>query len=548
MSVNSTHDTFAFVPNRSGPSRTNDRRFINTHLSRLAAERRRRGRTAPRAVNTSRGSPLIETPQVVKIARARSWPERRDDASGGRDDEPGSEHEAAFEPPSPVTVLDGGSHDPFDSTLISMTAEAHTLLRFDLEMFYPFIVNIEKGALKDCAYRNKFSYTSHAALADECIGNATLARLANAAATVTTDRRIKMMAMNYKARAYESLRRSISKRGVRTDEQLLTQMFSLLSMEISGQQHEHAALHARTLQQLIQSEDGRGIDANSMNRKLLSSILWHECLRGSFALCRPAFDIEDLVDHTTFVRTLLDAKMKLTAIGLMPQEPVNGFEQAGIRPHLLVRLREFRFLAKICHALQQFPEMLDDDFMIAFSFRATLTSSKLLEIYNDANDEINAKRTAEAAAPHDLTFAYTEAATALAARYWYRVATSHEAVDVPPSTHAQMYKVFGTQKPVLRRIREAFEYCSRDGGGVEREPQLWLWVLYVGSLAERADLHPRRDPEEMSAAYFHAAFYDLARKMGVGTWEEMEETLSTFLYRRKVGPMARSLFERAMRS
>jgi hypothetical protein len=543
-----TPETFSFVPHQSGTARpNNDRRFINTHLSRLAAERRKRGKGAPKAIKTSRDSPPSDHAPLAKVAIPRSSPEIvpaiattqvSEEREQDSDEQPLSEDSPVY----PVTLLDNGSHDPFESTLVPITSEARQLLLFDHEMLHPFVVNIEKGADKDGAFGNKFNYTSQAALADECIGYATLARIANAAATVTANQNVKMVALNYKSRAYESLRSSINRDGVRPTEHLLTQIFSLLSMEITGQQHDHAALHAKTLKQLIQNGNHSEVDAETMNKKLLSSILWHECLRGAFALCRPAFEIEDLVDHTAFLRTLLGCKDKLTKLGLMPQEPINGFQQAGVSSHLLMRLREYRFLARLCHGLQSFPTMIDEDYMTAFSFRATLTGSKLLDIYNDAYDDIKLRRNDKG---KDLTPDYVETATALAAIFWYRVATSHEAVDVPPSTQTQMYKVFGTQKPVLKHLREAFYYC-KESGGVTQQPELWLWLLYVGSLAERADLHPQCNSEKAISSYFHNELYEQSRKMGVRTWEAMEEVLFRFLYARKVGPMSKALFRRTM--
>lgn len=570
-------DTFAFVPQRPGSPRTDDRRFINTHLSRLAAERRKRGRLPARKKPSLKASPpLPSTPAPkVRIPRssaetapaiatvqvqhsvpphtsktildrrqlAASEPVSQQDDANDRRRRSDLDHEANGRPLTPTTLLDRGSPDPFDSTLIAITPDVHKLLSFDHEMFYPFAIAIEKGANKHSAFGNKFIYTSVDALGDQCIGYATLARLANSAATVTPDRRLTFAALDYKARAYKSLRASVSKSEGHPSEHMLTQIFSLLSMEISGQQHEHAALHARALQQVIQGSKDSGVNADAMSKKLLNSVLWHECLRGSFTLGRPVFNIEELVDHTSFLRTFLSAKAKLTALGIMPPEHVDGFQEAGIGSHLLLRLREYSFLTQMCLALQQFPDMIDDDFMTAFSFRATLTSSKLLDVFNDAQDRIKSRDGLKA--DQELALAHTEMATALAARYWYRVATSHEAVDVPASPQTQMYKIFGTQKPVLKHLKAAFEYSTM-AGSVSQQPRLWLWILYVGTLAERADLHPRCAPEEFRAGYFHTAFFGQARELDIGGWDRLVDVLNTFLYSPKVGPLSRPLFERAM--
>lgn len=554
-----TPDTFLFVPQRPSGSHRDNRRFINTHLSHLAAQGRiRRGTTsASPQKSPKRPSPLpAKASAKCPIPRLppRTLPSpdpspeifeiiRREPPQPPSDESSSSETESVDTPPDPLTLLGNGNHDPFDSTLIPLTPETHKLLLFDQDMFHPMVSSIEKGANKERAFSNKFGQTSLESLSDKCTGYANLARLAMSAAIVTSDQQMTLVGMNCKARAYESLRESISKHGVCPDEHLLTQIFGLLSLEVCSQQHAHAALHANTLQQLIQNGYENGIDPATMSRTLLSSVLWHECLRGSFTLCRPSFDIEQLIDHTPILRTLVAAKSRLITLGFMPPRIADGFQQAGIRVPLLIRLREFRFLADLGLALQQIPEMVDEEIMTAFTFRATLTSSKLLEIYNDVRDEVRGRRS-----DSDLTVAYMESATALGARYWYRAATSHEAVDVPASARTQMYQVFGTQKPVLRHLREAFEYCKQSGG-VARQPQLWLWILHVATLAERADLHPRWEPEELlaSSRSLHVAFAEQAKTVGIRHWDGVKGVLSRFLYSGTVGSRSRFWFERAMR-
>ncbi|ETN37866.1 uncharacterized protein HMPREF1541_07489 [Cyphellophora europaea CBS 101466] len=566
-----TPGTFSFVPQRPGGG-PDDRRFINTHLSRLAAERRKHAKTAksvkspspsptrpastrdgnlspkqkssPPRGRTSLSVPPKQTAQRVSpispLQRSLSLqhvkPDMNDDIAAS------SEVEAEHQAPLLVSALDNGSHDPFNSTLVVITPEVRKLLAFDREMFFPWASGIEKGDNKHGAFTNKFAKTSLEALEDKCVGYANLARLASSAATITSNPDLHITAMKYKARAYEILRESINERHTGLNEHMLTQIFSLLSIEISGQQHENAALHAGTLQQLLQGQQQGRFDAARMNRRLLCSILWHECLRGSFTLCRPVFDIEKLVDHTAFIATLVATKRQLMAQGFMPSRTTDGFQEAGIGSHLLQRVREFRFLSDVGSALQKAPKLLNEEVMDAFTFRATLTSSKLLEIYNDVYDTIRSSGPDD-----DLTSAYLETATALAARYWYRVVTSHEAVNVEPTPQSQFYKVFGTQKPVLAHLKEAHEYCKRSGG-LQKQPRLWLWILGVGIMAEKADGHFSHDAQQDRSGYFHVAAVAQAKLLDTKDRDAIERILKTFLYSNLLKPSSRYHFEQAINS
>jgi hypothetical protein len=523
---------FLFVPHKAGTQR-DDRRFINTHLSHRAAARRKQGKSKTQTAQAAEITPLSRNARLPTRSRSEEDAPEANPSDGdvtptittvSLASNPSFEIEnpsfsAGASSPGPTSLITNGNYDPFSVALIPMTAPVRTLLHFNDTIFQPWGEGIEKGFHKRAAFSNKFFQTGNQLLQDQTTGYAFLARLASMAATLTSNQSLSIAAAGFKSQAYENLRQHMMAHGMESGTLLYSQMFSLLAMEIAAHNLDAAAIHARTLQQLIQNAPIT--DCVNVGEDLICSVLWHECLRGGFSLQRPAFEVDQLLDQASMRNTLAAAKKELDARGIMPPQRFNGFKAAGLAHDISGCVGELRFMA---------------DLTYAFGHRSPLVSSRLLKLYNNAQDYL-----ADGAYPGYESEFHTAAAACLAARFWYRVATSHESVDVPPTAGFQLYRIYGTHKSILRQLKEAHE-AYQEFGEQQRKQNLWLWILYVGTLAERANTSGAPDPEQWKDGYFNVQFVSMARSMGVLCWADMEEIFGTFLYSDAVGVRSRQYF------
>lgn len=576
---------FSFVPQFVGPNASKtDRQFINAHLSRVAAKKRSHGagsRLQKKLVlpvrQPDRPKVAIERiGSVLGLGSSCTHGKTRildcklcNNANTAVALQP--KHQvvpsAKEESVEIITLLDAGSHDPFSSTLVPIDSTVRKLLGFEREAFFPWSAGIEKGADKDGAFRNKFVQTIPEAFDDLCTGYANLARLAAMTATVTSDPLMAATAVKYKVLAYEHMRKSIAAQADnhKAEELAMVQTFSLMSMEVADGNSESSTIHSRALLRMMSSSHPSSDQSTHIPpSKLLNAVLWHECVRGGTTLRQYVFDPKKLVDHKPLCATLSHAKRKLSSMGNWPRHIINdGFKQSDLDLRLISRLREVRFLADMNAALTHAPELIDEPLMSAYAFRASLMCSQLLGAshaaelvirYSHQGWQYEYQRIEDNSL--QLQRAYQSRATALAAQFALRVVTSHEAVDIAPSTPAQLFKIYGTQKRVLSEIKIAFEHCGGGGGGgarfsdtddqVTRQPDLWLWILWVASLAERADLHPCHVPSVIMEAFFNRAFVAHALGMGLYEWESVRVTLEGHMYFERNTWRSRYWFEQTL--
>jgi hypothetical protein len=313
--------------------------------------------------------------------------------------------------------------------------------------------------------------------------------------------------------------------------------------------------------------------------KLLNSVLWHECTRGGATLRHYIFDPEQVVDHKHFRATFERLKVELIDLGFWPSKAVDGFACSDLDTHAMLRLHEICYLLDMNFALGFAPEKVDEQLMNAYVFAAIFSCNEMLKICARADKVIRSRAAdrAKQAAPKGLAciespsvrfqfqsagpdmtilesngcgdpalldYAYQRRAAALAGEFALRAFTSHEAVDIERTPVSQLYRIYGTQKPVLSGVREAYQYCVCSGQ-VHRQTELWLWILWVTTLAERADLHPCYDDNKIIDGFFNIAFADHALAMGLHEWSEVVEVLLRFMYHERTTSQSEHWFRQA---
>ncbi|KPI44535.1 uncharacterized protein AB675_8721 [Cyphellophora attinorum] len=536
----------AFVPQKAGtdPSKPDDRKFINTHLSRRAADRRRQGKPKLTKSESSVSedakalskAPKLQISRVVPKYVARPLSGELTDQSANTpttDSSPGvltdasgdgsNETEAAKDtvmPTVPITSHTDGNYDPFVSTSIPITSQVHELLVFNSSMFTPWAIGIEKGDDKHGSFANKFAQASQQAMAEPGTGYANLARLAVAAAAVTGNPRLEILAARFKMLAYASLRESMAASGSNPNLALLKQVFSVVSMEMTARQDDNSALHTRNLGQLARGYGQSVI----LDRRTPTDL-----------------DVRDFHRFNTSPSHHVCCQTASRVPRFWPTPLPDGFEAASINPHLLGRTREMRFIHDLCQALQYAPQFLDDALMEAFGYRAALSCCNLIDSYNDGLDQIRDSKSPT----DDLYQLYSESSIGIVGAYAVRTVTNHEPIDVERRAYTQLYKIYGTHGPVLAHLREAYHFC-KSSDGLVRHARLWLWLLWVTSLAERASIFPDDTAERVVEGYFHQAFVGHATvTMGLRAWEEIEAVTARFLRIQPHRATSRMYFEMA---
>ena len=529
------HSPFVFV----GEGSRGDRRFINSHIRRVALEKQRRSKAAagtvlvvpqPLCSDTGRKPSRSRTVPACKGCNELHTPRHSDNHAN---EELVVEIDVCdqAEPPHPVTILDDPYVDPFKSTLIPFDRDSRAVLIFNLEVFQPWAEGIQHGGDLDVSFANKFFHRPAEALSDETSGYALLARLASISATITHDPQMHATSLKYKNIAYKSLLKVLSTSNPKPNPDFLIQMFSLLSMEVAGHNHSAAGMHAEALGRLIEAPDQ---EANSSTKAefttftrpsetLLCAMLWQDAMRTFHSLSRPSFHPASFPTFPALQRTLFDLRSTAMAQGIWPVPPRHcGFAAAGLTRQALTALHTARFCASTLSALSLRPELADTTtFGVAFTYQAASMEGELMECYNDAVEALVLPAGEETRVRLRL-----EAAVCLCARFWIRCLSNHEGGNTGRGVFGKVAAVYSAGTVVVNVVKKFIEVSgSRDWGSVEIALELrraWLWVFYVCVLAEQ---------EREGGGFFERTFAETANGLGLRSWVTVKSWLESFLYK-----------------
>lgn len=540
-----------FVPQSTGKG-PDDRKFINSHLSRLAIEQRRAGKSSVKSLVTSPSQGAkVQIPRRGSAQEYSEHPSPEDSQAKSLTLEPQLQDDVIEDirgPPglftAPYTLLDDGRPDPFASTLIPLTRPVQALLAFNQNLFLPWTSRTEREGEKTVALPKRFFWKSTEAAIEGTVGYAHLARLGAVAATITSDPRLARAALEYSSRAYQSLRQYLLTNEKHPNHLLYSQIFSLFSMEIAKQNHEAATVHARTIQQLIQSTAVEGGETILPDAYLLNAILWHEQQRLLMSLRKPEFDIDGFPNASAKKQLLVNLKQELQRQGFWPYRLHCGFSGASLEPEVKAGLAELRGHWEILVALKLAGHETTEDFMSAFAHRTTSNMGKLITLYNRSKELLSTDVRSEEEIKHRAG-----AAACLAARYWFRCACQMELPDGGSPLVNQLGQVYGRYAMILGAVQVQCEaILQRSVTLSANDLALWLWILYVGTLAERArNNYTKYSSEVENNQFFQASFTRLAWSLNLLTWEKVEEVLSLFFYEASIGPRSAILFEEDIR-
>ena len=256
------------------------------------------------------------------------------------------------------------------------------------------------------------------------------------------------------------------------------------------------------------------------------------------------FQLDSPSDQAQHKETLLQLRQILTAAGHWPQRGVCGFWISSLDRNVVLGLKEVRERWELLIATNQAQHMISDDFMTAFTHRSTSDLGRLVTLYNDANEHLSNTTAIPKRIIHRAA-----AASCLCAWYWFRCACHMEEPDASYSVLNQINQVYGHHPVILREVRGICEDVLPFMHLVDQNDlHLWLWILYIGTLAERAraNYYGKRD-QSITDTFFDTSFTKLAFFLHLLTWSQVEEILSLFFYDAALSPLSALHFEGQMR-
>ena len=519
-----------FVPS-GGDSGQYPAAIVKSHVAKLAAEKRRLEKEKQR-----RNSPpetLASSPSKPPRIRHRSSSDSSSSDSycdQGDTVHPRRDGNSPSLVSSPTSMVQRGNSDPFNTMIVVLDASANELLSFNGDCFLPLVHSFERSQHKRASYLNKFYQGGLDAMHDECTANASLYRLAAVIANhlpKNEDRRI--VVGKFAGQAYTSLREQLAKTDADSRDKLEGQIFALFSAETLAHNFEAAAMHIRTLQNLL-FQDQR--EVRPIDPVLLQACSWKDLIRSMLSGTRPIFRLESFVDLSPNILNDLAARLiqlDLLQDGLLEESPE---VPAALRPHLA----KFRWLARICGACPLAPRLVTFEVNCSYADHATTTMCRVNCVYFDACDAI--------ASGEDSDLLHLTAVAALAGAFWIWADSNFDFLD-PGNTDWKI--VYPSLSPAPRVLPELLQRIQRmDQNESPVSPSMRLWILYVASLAELAVHNFAGSKTPGWSNECHMNFVRQAVSMGLVMWEEVERDLSELLYHPRTRPDGREWFEKGL--
>jgi hypothetical protein len=352
--------------------------------------------------------------------------------------------------------------------------------------------------------------------------------------TITGDEETNMLALTFKNQASSKLRqRLLQDNGGKSAPAHLWAMYALLTAEVAGQNYLAAAVHGKMLRNLIQPDQGPSDRA--MPDRFRMAVMLQDSNRASMSLSRPSFDLDRWA--TDYLPgTIFDDLGTTEGPSLVPRpnHPLNsGIKSRELRL-IFQQSRDWLYALGMLFARPQLFNITNR--IISFgSVRIMLLQGHLINHYLDATQMLTSTRKLS-----DFSRLYLQerALICLAGVCWLR-RVGNESLGAGSKLARAGSHVYDASPIILRHLEKLLVASKHVAVSSGPDAQPRLWVLYIGAIAEQAP-SSRVDP---LFAYHTTEFAELAGRMGLNTWEQVEDVLKGFLYVERVGPKARFWFE-----
>jgi hypothetical protein len=412
--------------------------------------------------------------------------------------------------PGPVTPLMKGNSDPFQTTPVAVTPDISRIMSYSSTWLIPTFLAPEKPVSE--SYR--ISSANNAmmfAFTDECHGYSAVAIVAMILATSTNDNAHMRLALNFRNRASKAVRARLEGSGGQPEFRTLIGIQNLFGLEAAVRNVTAAMSHINMLRFLLSRPN---LD-QSLALRIRESSLWMDMHFSCIYLTKPLLN----------VREWAPGSLDVSWTDLLAEPYDKGSESLPHFVHPSVfghKLREifsgFTELLDIDALLTRRPELGTSDVFRWMHLRKVECEAQLIHHYYDL----------DACGFNTLLPAPTRF-------YEPRHILQLKCICVAALSWSGL--VFGKRqiaqgnRQLPDHLQKALLACHKDDSGYDMDPQLLLWVLYVGSMLE--ELAPNASNR---VQWYTKQLAVQVNKIPLKSWDDIRSVLKQFLYSESLLP------------
>lgn len=428
----------------------------------------------------------------------------------------------------PVTILQGGNSDPFESLALRVTPRVNEVISFVRDYFLPASYVTDSPAWIRAFGADKEWFDSVAVLRDECCARAFMLTYITIISNLTRNGELNLEKLDLKSKSAVTLRARIQESPV-GDASVLTSVLFLFAAETFAGNHFEATIHGKTLRTLLY-EKSQKEGSVSIEQGFLTRTLWYDVHLAESHMTRTIFDMDGWVIDTlgpTFkpVDKFLEpfsADFTRNLDRSLDSEPLRT---------IFVQYRQALWL------WTQPNPVADEDGWAASHWvlgRSYINQGRLVNYFLDVRQTLGmmghrrAISTFTPKSKYDELFWHTQSCLALGMLYFLAPLGGDPSISGQP--------LLPTCKTLLHHLRSTMAMVLRawvDLGGESEHDLLHeyknahLWALFLGAQGERRDSKTYPDATK---AWFNRALGSFLSRISMSSWETVREKLMLFIY------------------
>ena len=485
-----------------------ERTLINTHVQRVRKQVRRRQRPVKAASTRPTFLPFRRKDDVEVAAGGTASP--TDFSKRCKEQVPQCQ---------PLTILQKGNSDPFESSAVRVTPEIAEIMCFFKDYYLPTSYGTDAKAWFRPYGAHKQWCDTVALLNSRSCGPAFLLTQATLMANLSQSRSRKAELLSLKGDSFKALRSSIAAQGD-GDINVINGVVFLFAAEVFAGNVVEAILHGKTLQRLLVHEAKHNA-AFPIYHGLVSRALWYDVHLAQAYMIRTIFDVD------RWAMEILEPSFKSTNnyFANLREDFTAGMDVAIAKEPLrsiFCRTRQIAWLFQL--------NLTGDDGGYSVSFwmlaNSYISQGRLLNYHIDIQQRLQRKVEDN---PASELFWQTQSCIALGLLLWVAYFGGDRCISGKPllpivstlSSHLQVALSSALQASTAiddLRPSESSEHQALNA---------LLWAAYEGMQHERAKSTPTDSP---IMSWFGQTFTNLVQRLGLQSWPMVSERLRRFLY------------------
>ncbi|KEF55776.1 uncharacterized protein A1O9_08527 [Exophiala aquamarina CBS 119918] len=430
--------------------------------------------------------------------------------------------------PSPVTILQRGSSDPFDVLAVEITPQVNSMLSFYRDTILRALCQVDSttGLGGDIADRTWQSQVE--SLKDPGHSYALVASASAIASRTAATPHYLNYAAACRLKSIHYLKIKMSEPDSFLNLASMEHVNSACEAEIYAGNMAGARAHMQWLSRLCM----RYLEREPLDRMMLVHLandFYHDVQISMITMQRTSFDVHNWMPKAIAEAVELASRCLPKFMHDVP-DTFNAVIDDNLRRSLLDRRKAGKLWLEENNEPVLQPELV--------YFHALMTGGvhfgRLLDRYLTYK--------AMAVSPeHPLTQIYLHQHLLLGVLYWMYLCGR----EVYLGDHL----LFDGTGLLLRQLRDSLESADLELKPEERTTEYSetrLYALYTGAFSEQRQRSRRPETTPQSYCWFTDQFARYVSTMGLRTWSEVEAIVETFLYYRILEPRGETWFEKAM--